>query len=154
MRTYCIARRTLLTALRWPTWAGNPKNKIIVQSLSHIRLFATPWTAACQASLSFTDSRSLLKLMSIELVMPSNHLILCCPHLHLPSIFCIISVFSSQSALCIRLAYVLELQLLHQSFQWISRLISFRIDWFDLCMCKSLSVQHKLINTIKPLYPQ
>ena len=58
-----------------------------VQSLSHLRLFATPWTAACQASLSITDSWSLLKLMSIELVMPSNHLILCCPLLLLPSIF-------------------------------------------------------------------
>ena len=67
----------------------------IVQSLSHVRLFVTPWTAACQASLSFTISWSLLKLMSIELVMPSSHLVLC--HLLLLS-----SVFSSESALCIR----------------------------------------------------
>ena len=73
-----------------------------VQSLSHIRLFATPWTTACQASLSITNSWSLLKLMSIELVMPSNHLILCCPLLLLPSIFPSIQVFSNKSVLHIR----------------------------------------------------
>jgi len=72
-----------------------------VQSLSHVRLCATPWTAACQASLSITNSQSLLKLMSIELVMPSNHLILCCPLLLLPSIFPSIRVFSNESVLCI-----------------------------------------------------
>ena len=69
-----------------------------VQSLSHVLLFATPWTAACQASLSITNSRSLLKLMSIESVMPSNHLILCRPLLLLPSIFPSIRVFSNESA--------------------------------------------------------
>ena len=73
-----------------------------VQLLSHVQLFATPWTAACQASLSITNSRSLLKLMSIELVMPSNHLILCHPLLLLPSIFPSIRVFSSESALLMR----------------------------------------------------
>ena len=73
-----------------------------VQSLSHVLLFATPWTAACQASLSITNSRRLLKLMSIELVMPSNHLILCRPLLLLPSIFPSIRVFSKESVLCIR----------------------------------------------------
>ena len=72
-----------------------------VQSLSHARLFVTPWTAARQASLFFTISRSLLKLMPIELVMPSNHLILCRPLLLLPSIFPSIRVFSNAS-LCIR----------------------------------------------------
>ena len=72
---------------------------IVVQSLSHVRLFATLWIAAYQASLSFTISQSLLKLMSIELVMPSNHLILCHPLL-LPSIFLRIRVFSNESALC------------------------------------------------------
>ena len=72
-----------------------------VQSLSHVQLFVTPWTAAHQASLSITNSRSLCKLMSIELVMPSNHLILCCPLL-LTSIFPSIRVFSSESALHIR----------------------------------------------------
>ena len=72
-----------------------------VQLLSHVRLFETPWTTARQASLSITNSRSLLKLMSIELVMPSNHLILCCPLL-LPSIFPSIRVFSNESVLRIR----------------------------------------------------
>ena len=73
-----------------------------VQSLSRVQLFATPWTAAGQASLYITNSRSLLKLMSIESVMPSNHLILCHPLLLSPSIFPSIRVFSSESALCIR----------------------------------------------------
>ena len=73
-----------------------------VQSLSPVRLFATPWTAACQASLSITNSWSLLKLMSIESVMPSNHFILCHSLLHLPSIFPSIRIFSNESALCIR----------------------------------------------------
>ena len=73
-----------------------------VQLLSHVWLFASPWTAACQASLSITNSQSLLKLMSIESVIPSNHLILCCPLLLLPSIFPSIRVFSNESALHIR----------------------------------------------------
>ena len=73
-----------------------------VQLLSHVRLFATPWTAACQASLSITNSQSLLQLLSIVLVMPSNHLILCRPLLPLPSIFPSIRVFSSESVLHIR----------------------------------------------------
>ena len=75
---------------------------VVVQLLSHVQLFATPWTAARQASLSFTTSQSLLKLMSIELVMPSNHLILCRPLLFLPSIFLSIRVFSNESVLHIR----------------------------------------------------
>ena len=73
-----------------------------VQSLSCVRLFVTPWTAAHQATLSITNSQSLLKLMTIDSVMPSNHLILCCSLLLLPSIFPSIRVFSSESALCIR----------------------------------------------------
>ena len=73
-----------------------------VQSLSRVRLFANPWTAACQASLSITNSRNLLRLMSIESVMPSNHLILCRPLLLLPSIFPNIRVFSNESVLRIR----------------------------------------------------
>ena len=77
-------------------------NKGSVQLLSRVQLFATPWTAACQASLSVTNFWSLPKLMSIELVMPSNHLILCCPLLLLPSIFPSIRVFSNESALRIR----------------------------------------------------
>ena len=75
---------------------------VVVQLLSHVQLFGTPWTAACQASLSFTISQSLLKLMSIESVMPSNHLVLCHSLLLLPSIFPSIRVFSNESALCIR----------------------------------------------------
>ena len=75
---------------------------ISVQSLSHVQLFATPWTAALQASLSITNSRSLLKLMSFESVMPSNHLILCGPLLLLPSVFPSIRVLSSESVLCVR----------------------------------------------------
>ena len=74
----------------------------VVQSLSHVQLFVTPWTAARQASLSITSSWNLLKLMSIELVMPFNHLILCCPLLLLPSILPSIRVFSNESALHIR----------------------------------------------------
>ena len=73
-----------------------------VQSLSHVRLLATTWTAACQASLSITNSRSLLRLMSIESVMPSNHLILCHPLLLLPSVFLSIRVFSNESTFHIR----------------------------------------------------
>ena len=74
----------------------------VVQPLSHVQLFATPWTAACQASLSFTISQSLLKLRFIESVMPSNCLILCYPFLLPPSVFPSIRVFSDESALCIR----------------------------------------------------
>ena len=78
------------------------KNVVVVQSLSCVLLFATPWTATCRSSLSFTISWSLLKGLSTELVMPSNHLILCCPLILLPSIFLNIRVFSSESALRIR----------------------------------------------------
>ena len=74
----------------------------IVQLISCVRLFVIPWTAACQASLSFANSCSLLKLMSIESVMPSNHLVLCHPFLLLPSIFLIIRVFSNELTLCVR----------------------------------------------------
>ena len=103
-----------------------------VQSLSHVRLFVTPWTAARQASLSITIScshhhlpslitMSLLKLMSIESVMQSNHLILCHSLLLLPSIFPSIRVFSNESSSSYQVAKVLEFQLQHQSFQWILR---------------------------------
>ena len=87
------------------------------QSLSWVRLFATPWTAALQASLSITNSWSLLKLMSVMLVMPSNHLILCRPLLLLPSIFPSIRVFSKESVFLHQVAKVSEFQLQHQSFQ-------------------------------------
>ena len=89
-----------------------------VQSLSCVRVFVTLWTAARQASLSITNSQSLLKLLSIESVMPSNHLILCRPLLLLPSIFPSIRVFSNESpSPSHQVAKVLELQLQHQSFQ-------------------------------------
>ena len=100
-----------------------------VQSLSRVRLFVTPWTAAHQASLSFTNSWGLLKLLSIKSVMPSNHLILCHPLLLLPSIFPSIRVFSNELALH-QEAKVVELQ--HQSVQWIFRTDFFRMDWLDL----------------------
>ena len=103
----------------------------VVQSLSCIWLFVTPWTAACQASLSFTISQSLLKSMSIELVMSSNHLILCCLLL-LPSTFPIISVFSSELALHIRWPKYWNISFSISPSNEYSGLISFRMDWFDL----------------------
>ena len=103
-----------------------------VHLLSHVRLFATPWTIACQASLSVTNSWSLLKLMSIESVMPYNHLILC-HHLLLPrSIFPSIRVFSSELVLCIRSPKYWSFSFsISLSIEY-SGLISFKIDWFDL----------------------
>ena len=102
-----------------------------VQSLSCVQLFAALWTAACQASLSITNSQSLLKLMSTESVMPSNHLILC--HLLLPpSIFASIRVFSNESALCIRWPQYWSFSFTISSFNEYSGLISFRMDWLDL----------------------
>ena len=93
-----------------------------VQLLSRDQLFVTPWTTAHQASLPITSSQSLLRLVSIESLMPSNHLILCCPLLLLPSVFPSIRVFSNESVLHIRWPkYWLEFQLRHQSFQWIFR---------------------------------
>ena len=103
-----------------------------VQSLSRVRLFATPWTAACQASLSITNSQSLLKLMSIESVMPSNHLILCHPLVLPPSIFPSIRVFSSESILCIRWPEYWSFSFSISPSNEYSGLISFRIDWFNL----------------------
>ena len=102
-----------------------------VQSLSSVRIFVTPWTAACQASLSISNSQSLLKLMSIELVRPSNHLILCRPLL-LPSIFPSIRVFSNESVLRIRWPKYWSFSFNIRPSNEYSRLISFTIDWFDL----------------------
>ena len=105
---------------------------VVVQSLSHVQLFATPWTAAHQVSLSFIVSQSLLKLMSIELVMLSNHLLFCCPLLLLPSIFPSIKVFSNESALCIRWPKYWSFSFSICPPSEYSGLISFRIDWFNL----------------------
>ena len=102
------------------------------QSLSRVRLFVTVWNAACQASPSFTISQSLLKLMTICSVMPSNHLILCRPLLLLPSIFPGIRVFSKESVLCIRWPKYWSFSFSISPFNESSELISFRIDWCDL----------------------
>ena len=103
-----------------------------VQLLSCVRLFATPWTAAHQASLSITNSGSLLKLMSIESVMPSNHLILCRPLLPSPSIFPSIRVFSNESALHIRWLKYWNFSFNISPSNEHSGMISFRMDWLDL----------------------
>ena len=103
-----------------------------VQLLSCVRLFVTPWTAACQASLSITNSWNLLKLMSIESVMSSNHVILCRPLLFLPSIFSSIRVFSKESVLHIRWPKYWRFNFSISPSNAYSGLISFRIDWFDL----------------------
>ena len=109
-----------------------------VQSLSHVRLFATPRTAACQASLSITNSWSLFKLMPIESVMPSNHLILCHPLLLSPSIFPSIRVFSNESILPIRWPKYWRFSFSISPSNEYSGLISFRIDWLIL-LSKGLS---------------
>ena len=106
-----------------------------------VQLFVTPWTAACQASLSITNTWSLLKLMSIESVMPSNHLILCRPLLLLPSIFPSVRVFSSESVLRIRWPKYWSFSFNITSSNEYSGLISVRIDWFDLLAIHFGSVQ-------------
>ena len=135
---HCVAKsQTRLSNFHLATLAPYVRNKIqtsfsSVQLLSRIQLFVTPGTAARQASLSITNSQSLLKLMSDESVMPSNHLILCCPLLLLPSVFPSIRVFSNESVLPVRWPK-------YQSFSFnislsneYSGLISFRIDRLDL----------------------
>ena len=106
---------------------GSQKVFSSVQLLRRVQLFVTPWTAARQASLSLTNSESLLTLMSIESVMPSNHLIFCCPLLLPPSIFPSIGHFQCVSS-SYQIAKVLEFQLQHQSFQWIFK-TDFLWDW-------------------------
>ena len=112
---------------KWPVNTGG-----IVQSLSHAQLFAIPWTAACQASLSFATSQSFLKFMSIELVMQSNHFIFCCPLFLLPSIFPSTRVFSNESTLRIGWPKYWSFSCSISPSSEYSGLISFRIDWFDL----------------------
>ena len=115
-------------------WDSTYRSLSSVQSPSRVQLFATPWTAAHQASQSITNSQSLLKLMSIELEMPSNHFIFCRPLLLLPSIFPSIRVFSNESVLRIRwpkywsLSFSFSISLSNEH----PRLISFRMDWLDL----------------------
>ena len=131
--------------------------KCSLQSLSRVWLFATPWTAAHQASLSITNYQSLLKLMSIELVMPSNHLILCHPLLLLPSVFPNIRVFSNESALCIRWPKYWTFSFSISPSNKYSGLISFRMDWLDLLVVQgtprdsqesSPTPQFKSINSL------
>ena len=110
-----------------------------VQSLSLVWLFATPWTVACKASLSISNSWNLPKLMSIELVMPSNYLILCCSLLLLPSIFPSIRVFSKESVLCIRWPKYWSFSFSISPYNEYSGLISFRMYWLDLLQSKGLS---------------
>ena len=117
-----------------------------VQSLSHVQLFATPWTAECQTSLSITNSWSLLRLMSIVSVMPSNHLILYCPHLLSPSIFPSIRVFPNESVLHIKWPKYWSFSFSISPSNDYSGLISLRMDWLDLLAVqgtlKSLLQQH------------
>ena len=125
---------------------------VVVHSLSPVWLFATPWTAACQASLSFTISWSFFKLMSTELVMPSNHLVLCHPLLLLPSVFSSIRVFSSELILCIMWPKYWTFSFSISPSNEHSGLISLRIDWFDLLAVqgtlKSLLQHHNLKASI------
>ena len=118
-------------------------NQCSVQSLSRVGLLAIPWTAACQASLSITNSWSLLKRMSIESVMPSSYLILCHPLLLPPSIFPSIRVFSNESVLHIRWPKYWSISFSISSFNEYSGLISFRMDWLDF-----LAVQETLKSLI------
>ena len=113
------------------------------QSVSRVRLFATPWYTAFQASLPITNSQSLPKLTSIKLVMPSNHLILCCPLLLRPSIFPSIRVFSNESVLCIRWPEYQSISFsisLSNEYSW----LIFRMDWLDL-----LAVQGSLKSLLQ-----
>ena len=131
-----------------PTVSGSFTSSLSFSSVqfSH-SVFATPWTAACQASLSITISWRLLKLMSIESVMPSNHLILCHPLLLLPSTFPSIKVFSNESALCIRWPKYWSFSFSIRPSNKYSGLISFRMNWFDLAVqgiLKSILQHHSL----------
>ena len=119
----------------------------LVQSLSHVRLFVTPWTAARQASLSITNSWSLPKLMSIELVMPSNHLIFCCPLLLPRSVFPSIRVFSNESALRMRWPKYWSFSFSISPSNEHPGLISFKMDWLDL-----LAVQGTLKSLLQPQF--
>ena len=123
------------------------KNVCSVQSLSRVRLFATPWITACQASLSITNSRSLPKLMSIKSVMPSSHLILCHPLLLLPSIPPRIRVFSNKSTLCMRWPKYCSFSFSISPSNEHPGLISFRMDWLDL-----LAVQGTLKSSPTPQF--
>ena len=131
----------LISWQNWPDFRGNSVQFSSVQSFSCIRLFVTPWTAAHQASLSITNSWSLLKLMSIESVMPSNHLIFCHPLLLPPSIFPSIRVFPNESALCIR-------WLKYWSFSFNISPSNEHSDWFPLGWTGLISLQSKGLSRV------
>ena len=120
-----LQQRLRIGLYRWPML-------LLLSHFSHVRLFVTPWTAARQTSLSITNSQSLLKLTSIESVMPSNHLILCHPLLLLPSIFPSIRVFSNESVLLIRWPKYWSFNFSISPFSEYSGLISLRMDWLNL----------------------
>ena len=126
-----------------------------VQSLSCVWLFVTPWAAACQASLSVTNSWNLLKLWSIELVMQSNHLILCRPFLLQPSIFPSIRVFSNKSVLCIRWPKDWSFSFSISPSNEYSGLISFRMDWFDLLAVQGTSTRGQMVafSFLQQIFP-
>ena len=116
------------------------------QSLGSVQLFATPWTAACQASLTIINSQSLLKLLSIESVMPYNHLILCCPLLLLPSIFPSIRIFSSESLVCIRWWNYWSFSFIRTEY---SSVLPMNIqDWFPLGLTGWISLQPKGLSRV------
>ena len=132
-----------------PIYCSSVVNIVFVQSLSSAQLFVTPSTTTRQASLSFTISQNLLKLVSTESVMTSNHLILCHPFLLLPSIFPSIRVFSNESPLCIRQPKYWSFSFNISPSNGYSGLISFRIGWFDL-----LSVQGTLKSLLQHITVQ
>ena len=139
-----IINSLVLSCLYSPTLTSIYVQFSSVQSLRRVLLFATPWATAHQASLSVTNSWSLLKLMSIESVMPSNHLILCRPLLFLPSILPSIRVFSKELVLCIRWPKYWSFSFSISPSNEYSGLISFRMDWLDL-----LAVQGTLKSLIQ-----
>ena len=122
----------LQRSYKWPISTWKNSTSLVIQLLSRVRLFATLWTAACQASLSINNSRSLLKLTSIESVMPSKHLILCRPLLLLSSIFPSIRVFPNESVLFIRWPKYWSFSFSISPSNEYSGLISSRMDWLDL----------------------
>ena len=133
MRNNALRKTTVIRRIR-----SILRDIAVVQLQSRVWLFVIPWTVARQASLSFSNSLCLLKLMSIESVMPSNHLILCHPLL-LPSIIPSIRIFTNESALLIRWPMYWSFSFSISSFSEYSGLISFKIDWFDLLVFQGLS---------------
>ena len=148
LMSYRVAQGALFSVMRQPRWEGSSgENQLSsVQSLSHVQLFVTPWTAAHQASLSITNFQNLLKLMSIESVMPSNHLIFCHPLLLAPSIFPSIRVFSNESVLFIRWPKYWSFSFSISPSDEYSGLISFRMDWLDVLAVQGTLKSHGYVG--------